>query len=127
MFNLPSVELSEIDNFLAVTTGLCHLKEAQDSDLPPASHYIRYISEIPINTTTVHDEDDSNDAGELLRIIICMSREGSQRLLAAKYLQSDIAFKRVSGFLEFEIGNSDENSKIGLSIGFSSLNRTDLF
>jgi hypothetical protein len=99
-----------------ILEGLCQLKEVQDSDLPPALHYIRYIAEIPLSTMTAHDEDDSNDTSEVLRVIICMSRESSQRLLAAQYLQSDIAFKRVAGFLEFEIGHLDQNAKIGLSV-----------
>jgi hypothetical protein len=62
---------------------------------------------------TAHDEDDCVETGESLRMIICMSRESSRQLLAAQYLQSDIAFKRVAGFLEFEIGDFNQNAKIG--------------
>jgi hypothetical protein len=67
----------------------------------------------------VHEEDDTNETREMLRMIICMSKQSSQRLLAAQYLQSDIAFKRVAGFLEFEIGGSDRNAKIGQFSFFS--------
>jgi len=35
-------------------------------------------------------------------------------LLQAQYLQSDIAFKRIVGFLEFEIGGMDQNAKISV-------------
>jgi hypothetical protein len=104
-------------SFIVIFVGLCHLKEIQDADLPPALHYIRYIAEIPLSTMTAHEEDDSAETaetGELLRMIICMTRESSERLVMAQYLQSDIAFKRVAGFLEFEIGGSDQNAKIGL-------------
>jgi hypothetical protein len=100
-------------NICCVTAGLCHLKQIQDAEFPPALHYIRYIAEVPLNSMTTHDKDDHTENGELLQIIICMSRESSQKLLAAQYLQSDIAFKRVAGFLEFEIGNSNQDAKIG--------------
>jgi hypothetical protein len=100
-------------NICCVTAGLCHLKQIQDAEFPPALHYIRYIAEVPLNSMTTHDKDDHTENGELLQIIICMSRESSQKLLAAQYLQSDIAFKRVAGFLEFEIGNLNQDVKIG--------------
>jgi hypothetical protein len=62
-----------------------------------------------------HEEDESNlNTGELLRIIICMTKESSHQLLRAQFLQSDIAFKRVAGFLEFEVGGLNQNAKIGL-------------
>jgi hypothetical protein len=96
-------------------TGLRHLKEIQDADLPAALHYIRYIAEVPLSNLSTHEEDDSDETGDPLRIIICMSKESSWRLLHAQYLQSDIAFKRVTGFLEFEIGGSNQNANIGQS------------
>ena len=52
--------------------------------------------------------------GDLLRIIICMTQESSHRILRAQFLQSDIAFKRVAGFLEFEVGGLDRNAGIGM-------------
>jgi hypothetical protein len=36
-----------------------------------------------------------------------MSQEGSERLMSARYLQSDMAFKRVVGFYEFELAAVD--------------------
>jgi hypothetical protein len=44
-----------------------------------------------------------------------MTKESSQRLLKVQYLQSDIAFKCVAGFLEFETGGWNQNAQIGLS------------
>ena len=95
--------------------GLRHLKEIQDAELAPALHYIRDITEVPLSNMPAHEEDDSNEtaSGEPLRMIICMSKESSRRLLAAQYLQSDISFKRVAGFLEFVIGGWNQNAKIG--------------
>ena len=100
-------------NIYHITAGLCHLKQVQDAEFPLTLHYIRYIAKVPLNLMTAHEEDDYTENEELLRIIICMSRESSQKLLAAQYLQSDITFKRVSGFLEFEIGNSNQDANIG--------------
>ncbi|KAF7981503.1 hypothetical protein HWV62_33057 [Athelia sp. TMB] len=68
--------------------GLLHLKSVQDRTIPSSETYIRFAAEIPINSLPVHDEDElepPNPTDTMLRII------------------SDIAFKRVSGFLEFEI------------------------
>ena len=49
-----------------------------------------------------HEEDDPNEPvlvgegdSDGVRIIICMTKEGSKRLLGAQYLQSDMAFKRM--------------------------------
>lgn len=72
------------------------------------------MEEIPDGVLSVHDEDEVGECREALRIIICMSKSSSQRLLEAQYLQSDIAFKRVTGFLEFEIGGLDQNSRTGM-------------
>ena len=88
---------------------------AKDNDLPPDLHYIRYAEELPISTLTEHEDDEPNDTREFLRIIICMTRESSRRFLHAQYLQSDIAFKRVAGFLEFETGSLNQNAPIGSS------------
>jgi hypothetical protein len=109
-------------------TGLCHLKESQDRDLPPELHYIRYIGEVPISALTVYEDDEPiNESGEILRIVICMTKQSSHRLLHAQYLQSDIAFKRIVGFLEFEIGGFDQNASIGVNLwGLMNIRRTDM-
>ena len=93
------------------------MKQHQDTDLPPDLHYIWYVEELPISTLTKHEEDEPNNTGEFLRIIICMTKESSRRLLHAQYLQSDIAFKHVIGFLEFETGGLNQNAQIGSSDG----------
>ena len=63
---------------------------------------------------SVHEEDEPGPEGlgnaNGVRIVICMTREGSQRLLQAQYLQSDMAFKRVVGFHEFELAAIDRIS-----------------
>ena len=94
--------------------------------MTPALHYIQYIAEVLLSNLTTHEEDDANETEEPLRIIICMSKESSRRLLSAQYLQSDIAFKRVAGFLEFEIGGSNQNANIGQSFLLYSHPGSDL-
>ena len=91
------------------TTGLCYLKECQDRDLSPELHYVRYVGEVPVTTIAIHKEHEPEES---LCIVICMTKESSRRLLHAQYLQSDIAFKRIAGFLKFEIGGWNENAKI---------------
>jgi hypothetical protein len=60
----------------------------------------------------LHEEDDPVLVGEgdEVQIIICMTQEASERLLAAQYLQSDMAFKRIVGFYEFELAAVDRIS-----------------
>jgi hypothetical protein len=59
-----------------------------------------------------HEEDDWEDVkpGDVLRMVVCMSKTGSQRLIRAQYIQSDIGFKRVAGFYEFEIAALDRDA-----------------
>ncbi|KAF8957977.1 hypothetical protein BDZ97DRAFT_2078861 [Flammula alnicola] len=91
--------------------GVLHLKMCQDANLPPSEWYIRRILEFPADDLDVHEEDEPGDASgdtDCLRIIVCMSQDGSRRMQSARYLQSDIGFKRVVGFHEFEIASMDK-------------------
>jgi hypothetical protein len=92
------------------SSGVIHLKELQDKSLPADAHYIRHI--IFMAEHSVHEEDEPGPEGDAdgVRIVICMTREGSQRLLQAQYLQSDMAFKCVVGFHEFELAAIDRIS-----------------
>lgn len=88
-----------------------HLKAVQDEDLPVEKHYIRFMSEIQDIQASSLDKDGSTySSGEPLRICVCMSRSSSQRLRKAQYVQSDIGFKRVVGFHEFELAALDRDA-----------------
>ncbi|KAG6826455.1 hypothetical protein H0H92_015743 [Tricholoma furcatifolium] len=86
-------------------TGVRHYKECNDRDLPQEDLYIRKIVELPADACAAHLEDEPVRTGqsEDVRMVICMTKEGSRRLLTSQYLQSDIGFKRVIGFYEFEL------------------------
>jgi hypothetical protein len=45
-----------------------------------------------------------------LQIVMCITPNASKQISEAEYLQSDIGFKQVIGFYEFEIGSFDRNS-----------------
>lgn len=117
-------------------TGLVHLKEQQDHALPKHKHYVRFVHEYSGQTVSVEVSDsDSSDSptftpavashpsgaspspvAELglkspLRIVVCMTPESSRRLARAQYVQSDISFKRVVGFLELAIGGFDRDAQ----------------
>jgi hypothetical protein len=79
-------------------------------------------------------EDEDEDAlgpgakGDKLRIIICMTPEASRRLLSSgRYLQSDIGFKRIVGYKEFELAGMERDSNTStlffLYASFSVLTR----
>ncbi|KZP03707.1 hypothetical protein FIBSPDRAFT_768547 [Athelia psychrophila] len=100
--------------------GLIHLKEIQDERLPPHSRYIRHIEEIPAHNICTYEEDDLDavdprDNVKPIRIVICMDGAASHRLALAQFLQSDIAFKWVTGFFEFEIGGLDRGTNIAVT------------
>jgi hypothetical protein len=94
--------------------GVVQLKKTQDDSLPIEMHYIRKIILMTNSELITHEEDEPVliEEGDLdgVRIIICMTQEGSRRLLGAQYLQSDIAFKRIVGFYEFELAAVDRIS-----------------
>ncbi|KAF5353020.1 hypothetical protein D9757_012737 [Collybiopsis confluens] len=97
--------------------GLLHLKSQQDNLLDPSEQYIRAALEIPVSLLAAEDNDNPSDglsSDEPLRIVICMTPHASRRLIEAQYIQSDISFKRVVGFYEFEIASVDPytNTKI---------------
>ena len=71
------------------------------------------MAELSTTTLDLTDEDIGLDSEEPIRIVICMMKEQSRRLAQAKFVQSDIAFKRVVGFKEFELGGMDPENKTG--------------
>ncbi|KAK6991924.1 hypothetical protein R3P38DRAFT_2571883 [Favolaschia claudopus] len=98
-------------------SGVVNLKAQQDVRLPPADRYIRRIIALPANTLVRHEEDDPeiDEKDNMIRMIICMAVEGSRRLLAAgRYVQSDIAFRRIMGFLEFELACLERDANTSL-------------
>ncbi|KAI0038238.1 hypothetical protein FA95DRAFT_1505941, partial [Auriscalpium vulgare] len=96
--------------------GLAHLMKEQSIAHSAAAQYIRYMDEIPLTSLAHWDASQTSDgtAGDSLRIIVCMEPEQSSRLLNAQYLQSDIAFRRVPDFYEFELGGWDRMNKTAL-------------
>ncbi|KAF8574025.1 hypothetical protein K439DRAFT_1624653 [Ramaria rubella] len=73
--------------------------EDQDLDKIRKERYIRVVKEFPS-----HDKDDGP-----FRVILCMTAAMSRRLISAKWIQSDIGFKRASGNLEFELVGWDRD------------------
>ncbi|KAJ6484352.1 hypothetical protein C8R47DRAFT_1072982 [Mycena vitilis] len=107
-------------------SGVKHLKAQQDADLPRDKHYIRRIIAIDLDKSPRHDEDDDSkeQKDDKIRIIICMTPEASRRLLSTgRYLQSDIAFRRIALFLEFELACMDRDANTSLIFCRVYLNR----
>lgn len=101
--------------------GIKYMKQQQDEQLDPSNHYIRRVIQIANDPTSSYEDDNSRSTSgdNVIRIVICMSKEGSERLVNSQYLQSDIAFKRVPGFYEFEIAGVDRDantSKLSVEI-----------
>ncbi|KAF9058435.1 hypothetical protein BDP27DRAFT_1241199 [Rhodocollybia butyracea] len=105
--------------------GLLHIKQLQDSTLPRDEHYIRAM--LQISETLVDDEQDGVSLEEPLQIVICMTKEGSRRFSTAQYLQSDIAFKRIIGFYEFEVALVEEYTNTSVTLCRVYLTRQTAF
>ncbi|KAJ6606289.1 hypothetical protein DFH09DRAFT_1299558 [Mycena vulgaris] len=91
--------------------GVLHLKVLQDEQLPEEEHYIRAVLELDDDSLPSHDEDEPPGPEKKTRIIVCMAREGSERLQKkGAYIQSDIGFKRIVGFDEFEMASMDREA-----------------
>ncbi|KAK7026224.1 hypothetical protein R3P38DRAFT_2948380 [Favolaschia claudopus] len=106
------IAAAKVDLFPAGTgwKGVLRLKEWQDTHIDADEHYIRRIIEVPDFPLDEFDAENpiaSGSPASTLQIIICMSRTGSERLLKAQYIQSDIAFRRIEEFLEFEMAAMD--------------------
>jgi hypothetical protein len=97
--------------------GALNLKAEQDLQLQHQDRYIRRIIE-ESGHFDQHEEDivSESAASENLRIVVCMSAEGSRRLLKTQYVQSDIGFKRVVGFYEFELAGMDRDANISMRV-----------
>ncbi|KAJ6467458.1 hypothetical protein DFH09DRAFT_1254258 [Mycena vulgaris] len=75
--------------------------------------YIRCVVDLDANLFTAHPEDEpslSPAKASRLRFVVCMGWEGSERLLQCQYVQSDIGFKRVVGFYEFELAGWERDA-----------------
>ncbi|KAJ7711771.1 hypothetical protein B0H16DRAFT_1480052 [Mycena metata] len=110
--------------------GIIHLKALQDENLAPPDHYIRRIIAINLADVECHEEDnwDDSDKDTKLCIIICMYPKGSSRLLkSGQYLQSNIAFKHIVGYLEFELATMDRDSNFSVIFCRVFVNRQSAF
>ncbi|KAJ7481504.1 hypothetical protein FB451DRAFT_1170708 [Mycena latifolia] len=97
--------------------GVLRLQQLQDQrledqELPPEDRYIRLVLELDDGDLPVHEEDDPALPGQKkTRIIICMSPDNSRRLQkTGAYIQSDIGFKHIVGFDEFELAAMDRDA-----------------
>ncbi|KAJ7211557.1 hypothetical protein C8J57DRAFT_1097634, partial [Mycena rebaudengoi] len=94
--------------------GVAQLKEHQDHFISPEDHYIRRM--VAVTPEARHEDEEPEDApskgeDDKLRIVVCMKKESSRRLKAmGQYLQSDIAFKRIMRYLEFELACKDRDA-----------------
>lgn len=99
------------------------MKQQQDEQMDPNDHYIRRVIEIAADSMEGYESDEPPTGKDnTVRIVICMSKEGSERLVNAQYPQSDIAFKRVAGYYEFELASVDRDantSKLTHQVPFS--------
>ncbi|KAJ6578477.1 hypothetical protein B0H19DRAFT_1020702 [Mycena capillaripes] len=91
--------------------GVTYLK-LQEESLPREEQYIRKMITVDEPPPDHEDEEaTSSTSDRRLRIIVCMFPEMSRRLIqAGQYLQSDIGFKRVIGFMEFELAAMDRDA-----------------
>ncbi|KAK0449904.1 hypothetical protein EV421DRAFT_1704284 [Armillaria borealis] len=86
--------------------------------------YVQYMVEMPwgelaagVPVDSLVDEGEPvplNSEDSLFRVVICMFPQRSHDLLKAKYVMSDISFKHVSGYKEFELVGYDRTGSISI-------------
>lgn len=128
-------------NFLLtmISIGLLYMKRLQESYLLPEAIYIRRAIEIPnlegidltlgLDARALDDADapdSESDDNVPFRMVICMFKGASFRLHSAQYLQSDIGFKRVIRFQEFELGGLDPESRTSKSLVIYNVSTNNL-
>lgn len=88
------------------------MKEKQDKYFPERP-YICFASEFTGLEGNQDDgcDDNNSPVDGPFCMIICMTKDSSRHLQRAHYLQSDIGFKRIVGFKEFELGGLDDDSR----------------
>ncbi|KAK0433926.1 uncharacterized protein EV420DRAFT_1488854 [Desarmillaria tabescens] len=101
--------------------GVQHMKSKQDEE--GSTPYIREMKEISwqrLKDGRDHIDDSEDEDGPLegldddcFKLIICMLLQCSEDLLKAKYVQSDISFKHVPGWKEFELVSVDHETNQG--------------
>ncbi|KAJ6580688.1 hypothetical protein B0H19DRAFT_1328776 [Mycena capillaripes] len=84
----------------------------QNIERPLKDRYICCVVDLDADLFSAHPEDEPNlmARSNCLRFIVCMGWEGSDRLQKCQYVQSDIGFKRVVGFYEFELGGWEHDA-----------------
>ena len=88
----------------------------QDKKLSVNKVYIHYAAELHSSLSNIiYDEDEVTDTKTPIYIIVCMNKESSQRLLDTQFVRSDIRFKCIVGFQEFELGGRDFTSQTVVS------------
>ncbi|KAJ7029938.1 hypothetical protein C8F04DRAFT_1368646 [Mycena alexandri] len=106
--------------------GIFHLEIEQRIHRPLKDRYIRRVVDLDATLFTSHPEDEPSLVPvqkDRLRFILCMGWEGSQRLRTCQYVQSDIGFKRVIGFYEFELAGWERDAHTAVVFCRIFLNR----
>ncbi|PBK69410.1 hypothetical protein ARMSODRAFT_1018827 [Armillaria solidipes] len=94
--------------------GIKYLFDLQNRTVPPHEHYIRHMEEVSWERLNDPSPGPLADHHDTFRLIICMSPSRSHDLLCAQYVESDISFKRVAGYKEFELVAFDTVAKTGV-------------
>ncbi|KAJ6619590.1 hypothetical protein B0H10DRAFT_1946643 [Mycena sp. CBHHK59/15] len=81
--------------------------------------------DIDASSFDIHDKDEEKPSSGPCRLpfVLCTARDGSERLLNAQYVQSDIGFKLVVGFYQFEMAGWDRDATTSVVFCRVFLNR----
>ncbi|KAF9002823.1 hypothetical protein BDZ89DRAFT_1169676 [Hymenopellis radicata] len=81
--------------------GLLYRYKFQVENYPVEAQYIRRIIDLDASGMELHPDDNDHratDKSDRIRIIVCMTPDGSRRLAAAPYIQMDVSHKRIKGY-----------------------------
>lgn len=90
--------------------GVKELFASQCHNVPCEEWYIQCVEELPWEDLLDPEPRPLGDQDTTFRLIVCMTPSHSEALHRAEYMESDISFKRVVGFKEFELVGFDRVS-----------------
>ncbi|KAK0434844.1 hypothetical protein EV421DRAFT_1909145 [Armillaria borealis] len=94
--------------------GVKALFTSQCNNVAQQEWYIRCVEELPWEDLDDPDPRPLGDQDTTFRLVVCMTPPRSEALLHAEYVESDISFKWVAGFKEFELVGFDRVSNTSI-------------
>ncbi|KAJ3859292.1 hypothetical protein EV359DRAFT_75667 [Lentinula novae-zelandiae] len=119
LFEKLEVDLADLTPRKFMRHPIVYIEHAKKVRFPEGTGW-KAMVELPAAELPPDEDDLSEDqrfpsASQPFRFAVCMTSEASKRFVDTQYIQSDIGFKRIVGFYEFEIASIDRYSNTSVT------------